>query len=79
MGWGSVVCHEVRFGRHGSVRCGLISRDSVKLGMAGPVGRDKVRWGVVWSGVVWQARSGWIRLGTVRCVQAGVVGSVRYG
>ena len=33
----------------------------------------------MWSGVVWQALSGWIRFGTVRCVQAGTVGKVGFG
>ena len=72
MGWGSVVCYEVRFGRHGSVRCGVISRDSVKLGMAGTIRLDKTWYGSVcsgrrgWFGAIWLGPVGFFPAGSVR-------------
>ena len=45
---------KARCGKAGTV--GKVGFGGVWHGKAGPVRRDKVRWGVVWSGVVWQAR-----------------------
>ena len=61
MGWGSVVCHEVRFGRSGGALWGKEGCGFIWQAWVGSVWFNKVR-----SGRTGFGRSG--GAGTVRCV-----------
>ena len=75
MGWGSVVCHEVRLAGMG--RCGLVGQGAVWYD-----GVRQVRWGEIKSGgasygLVWSGRLGKVRFGLVLCGLLGQAWLVR--